>query len=203
MASISISNRMSGPSRNSNRPHTNTSKGLSAMCLACWNQSNPSSFKLLLGWQCKASLSQARNTAFIINYLQLSQINGVNTAPLGGVPRPRFGAAAPRHPDAAHCSGVQHAYCPFQADSFTARWLGESCQHIIIDQMDILSGREFRVKRMPRLGPSRARGLKLRCEESIFFIRKQLDLPQVGCKKCFQVCMYVDRNAVGFSCKLL
>ena len=66
---------------------------------------NPSSFKLLLRLHCKASLSQARNTAFIIichqcssmfiNYLQLSQINGVNTAPLGGVPRPRFGAAAP------------------------------------------------------------------------------------------------------------
>ena len=73
-------------------------------------ESIKSSFKLLLGWHCKASLSQARNTAFIIichhcssiyvhqlsNYLQLSQINSVNTAPLGGVPRPRFGAAAPR-----------------------------------------------------------------------------------------------------------
>ena len=106
MASISISqNNMGGLSGNSNRPHTNTSKGLSAMCLACWNHSNPSSFKLLLRLHCKASLSQAKNTAFIIichqcssmfiNYLQLSQINGVNTAPLGGVPRPRFGAAAP------------------------------------------------------------------------------------------------------------
>ena len=45
-----------------------------------------------------------------------------------------------------------------------------------LHQMGILAaGIEFRDKRVPGLGVRRARGLKLRCEESIIFIRKQLE----------------------------
>ena len=92
-----------------------------------------------------------------------------------------------RYRDAAHCSGVRHAKLPISSRQFHST----------------LARRVLSTHHLDSLGLSRARGLKLRCEESICFIRKQLDLPQVGCKKCFQVCMYVDRNAVGFSCKLL
>ena len=68
-----------------------------------------------------------------------------------------------------------------------------------LHQMGILSaGGEFGIKCMPRLGLSRARGLKLRCEESIISFgsnldvwsskKRRTDLPLYpGCKKCIQV----------------